>query len=325
MWYRILYSVSLTLCFFVSLPAVASATHTDITGYAWSDTVGWISLNCLNEGSCESVAYGLQWHFHSNAGEYRLIKGYAWSEHVGWLSAESDDLVGCPGGGDCKAYISNVTGKTRGWLRAIAHEDPQAGGWDGWVSLNGSTYQPMYSGPLNIEVDGTTGTLSGWAWASDVMGWINFGALISPTCSVSNQCTDAATLEHTNSDCTVTTSTCAYAAYGYGCSSGACLTPPSPGPGGTVSKGIITLPRLVRAGNSTKVIWDVTNANASTCTVTGSNGDMWTGLASSGASGKTSGPINAQTTYLLHCDGAIPGYSYDAQTTVNITPTYREY
>ncbi len=45
--------------------------------------------------------------------------------------------------------------------------------WDGWISLSGAspTYGPVSSSGSN----GVNGTFSGYAWGSDIFGWINFG------------------------------------------------------------------------------------------------------------------------------------------------------
>ena len=48
----------------------------------------------------------------------------------------------------------------------------------------------------------------------------------------------------------------------------------------------------------------------------------WTG-STSGNPGKTSGPINQQTTYTLAC-AALDSSAYSESTTVNLVPAYQE-
>ncbi|MBI2030189.1 hypothetical protein HYT05_01060, partial [Candidatus Kaiserbacteria bacterium] len=230
-------------------------------------------------------------------------------------------------------------GAMTGWFRALAN----GGGWDGWISLSGAGYGPVLS---------TSGTFSGYAWGSTVVGWLSFAALAPsatyynqeltsytqshyasgpyyaqaqtlyrPCTPNSNVCINGTTLRHYNADCSYSDATCQFSSYGYGCSVNACLVPPSPGEG-SVDGGITATPRLVRPGGTVQVSWDVTNADPTSCSVTGSNGDLWTGLASGT---RTSGPINEQTTFLLHCNGsAVDILTYDAQVVVNIVPTYKE-
>lgn len=91
----------------------------------------------------------------------------------------------------------------------------------------------------------------------------------------------------------------------------------------TASGHLQVVPILVRSGNSVQVYWSV--ANASTCTVTGNNGDSWS-MNSSGAAGQTSRPVTTQTTFTLSCTsllGATPPSIHESQV-VNIIPVFNE-
>lgn len=137
---------------FISLnskSAVEAQSTSSITGYAWSDTVGWLSFN----GS----GYGL------SVNSSGVISGYAWSDNIGWVSANSSDLSGCPSS-PCTATIDSG-GNFDGWLRAIEGGAAQSGGWDGFISLSGSGYGPARQ---------SGGNITGYAWGSDVVGWLNF-------------------------------------------------------------------------------------------------------------------------------------------------------
>ena len=60
---------------------VSAASSDNISGYAWSNNVGWISLNCTNSNSCATSNYGV--HVNPSTGNF---SGYAWNDNVGWIS-----------------------------------------------------------------------------------------------------------------------------------------------------------------------------------------------------------------------------------------------
>ena len=62
------------------LPAAVSAGEDhNMSGYAWSSNIGWISFNCTNDDTCSTVNYGV----HKD--EDGTIVGYAWSSNIGWI------------------------------------------------------------------------------------------------------------------------------------------------------------------------------------------------------------------------------------------------
>ncbi|MGC9602949.1 MAG: fibronectin type III domain-containing protein [Minisyncoccia bacterium] len=157
-----------------------------------------------------------------------LISGFAWSGldcaakedrpngsacGYGWLgfSLSASDLTHCPDaqsrqtGDTCQAKVDLTTGKIDGWAK-FTSADVSKGAWDGWVSLRGDTYGVCYGDAA--KDDGTTCTgngsahpiLSGWAWGSEVGGWINFGALIPPVLNTVTSMADgkSATLNWSN-------------------------------------------------------------------------------------------------------------------------------
>ncbi|MBI2627925.1 MAG: hypothetical protein HYW71_00605 [Candidatus Niyogibacteria bacterium] len=149
------------------VPAKAINYPVSLSGYAWSDNIGWISFNCANNNSCITSNYKVE---IDSAGYF---KGYAWSDNIGWIGFEPGDVSGCPSG-SCRAIFNPETGDISGWARVIScryNPDPTAcGGWDGWVSLSGSN--PDYG----VSVDLATGKFEGFAWSDSPVGWINFGA-----------------------------------------------------------------------------------------------------------------------------------------------------
>jgi hypothetical protein len=80
------------------------------------------------------------------------------------------------------------------------------------------------------------------------------------------------------------------------------------------------IPSLVRSGNTTKVNWSSTNVKS--CTVSGQNGDTWSGLLSA-LGGETSKAITGETTYTLSCL-ALDGATITKSATVRILPTFQE-
>ena len=101
----------------------------------------------------------------------------------------------------------------------------------------------------------------------------------------------------------------------FGCVSGACYVVPAP------SAALKAIPSLVHSGDTTIVSWSA--LNVASCTLSGTNGNSWTGISSPG---KTSSPIIGQTIYTLHCIGN-PGAqppSVDKSVTVNLIPSFNE-
>ncbi len=137
--------------FDVSDEMVFAGSGDNLSGWAWSENIGWISFNSTNQGG--GANYGV-----TVASNGRL-SGYAWSENIGWLTFNQNDLSGCPKA-PCQANFDDNSGQVTGWARALAN----GGGWDGWISLSGSNYGVTVS---QCDWDG-------YAWGSDVTGWIHF-------------------------------------------------------------------------------------------------------------------------------------------------------
>jgi hypothetical protein len=149
-----------------------AGSQDNVSGWAWSENIGWISFNCTNQGSCATVDYGV------NIGSDGILSGYAWSENIGWISFNQADLSGCPSG-TCRAEVDLATGEVSGWARALSY----GGGWDGWIHLRGSSYG------VSIDFSTSPKEFEGWAWGGEVIGWISFNCDNPETgnvCSTSN-------------------------------------------------------------------------------------------------------------------------------------------
>jgi hypothetical protein len=201
----------------------------------------------------------------------------------------------------------------------------------GWISLNCLNNSSCGTSTYAPHLSTTTHAFSNYAWEPDVMGWISFANAASnytPPVANTNQCLSTTVSRHINNDLTYTDTTCTFAAQGYPCDypSGLCLWPPAPSSDLTGQPtGLQLKPSIVRVNNPIKVIWDIKNASSTTCAVTGSNGDSWTGSATNAPAGVTSKPITQRTTYTLTCHGAIDNSQvYTTTAIVNILPEFRE-
>jgi len=190
----------------------AGAGH-NIFGWAWSSTIGWISLNDLNcdvdgdgkyndgglngcpNDDSDVFPYGVNVDLNLASLTFEEISGQAWSENIGWISFDRA-LTGAPPGAPyvADAFIAKVdngTGKLYGWARALsACQDDfwdgtkctsneagnKSGGWDGWIKLR---KDPTDGGPdYGVSLNGNSFT--GWAWGGGtnaeeaVIGWISF-------------------------------------------------------------------------------------------------------------------------------------------------------
>ncbi len=155
--------VILSVGFLVAGEVKAGDEH-NVYGWAWSENIGWISFNSTTDES--GVNYGVHIDAVGN------FSGYAWSDSIGWISFNPGDLAGCPIL-LCEASIDLVTGEVSGWARAYRAIVPLGqtlGGWDGWIGLSGSWAD-------GVSLNTTSGPpyeFEGWAWGSDVVGWISF-------------------------------------------------------------------------------------------------------------------------------------------------------
>jgi hypothetical protein len=152
--------------------AYSQTTATPITGWAWSESVGWISLHCSTGGPtdtnpaadiCADSDYGLTFETDGT------VTGWAWSDGGGWV--KFGGLSGFPTGGGTQAVDAQFDGNQLiGWARACAatangdctgSTHTESGGWDGWIYL-GETDQ-------GGGVVGTNdGLVTGYAWGGGV-------------------------------------------------------------------------------------------------------------------------------------------------------------
>lgn len=176
--------------FFSSLrsgPAQAGSSD-NVSGWAWSETVGWISFNCTDGATCASVNYGVT--VDPQNGNF---SGYAWSDNVGWM--KFDPVGPYPNQPNSSAKLSQGNNEVIGWARACAGAvnpncsggtNPNSGGWDGWIKLRKHASDGGSVPNYGVSVNSATGEFSGWAWGSDVVGWISFNCQDTGSCAQSN-------------------------------------------------------------------------------------------------------------------------------------------
>ncbi len=160
-----------------SVPRPAAALTLELGGWAWSSTIGWISLNCVTGGSGGGDICGTS-NYKVVVNDDETVTGYAWSSNVGWI--RFGGLSGFPSASGNSAVNARVTGTypnfvLQGWARACAGTDSgtngcssmsingSSGNWDGWISLRGTNYQ------VNIDDFGTPQ----YVWGSTNVGWID--------------------------------------------------------------------------------------------------------------------------------------------------------
>lgn len=169
------------------------------------------------------------------------------------------------------------------------------------------------SGGHSLSRTCTDGTLSG----SSSYQYANCQCTSSSvyTCSPQN-----VVRTDTNSACVVTVTnphqTCTSPAF---CSSGSavCLYPsPSFGANGHLRAS----PSIIIPGNGTKLFWSITNV--ANCSVTGTNGNSFSG-ASSPSGGQVTSNLFEQTTFTLSCTG-LDNSAISESVTVNLVPAFQE-
>ncbi|MEA2113140.1 MAG: PKD domain-containing protein [Patescibacteria group bacterium] len=175
-------------------------------------TIGWISFNSTN---CDSDGDGVtdmgnfaQCPTGLAISDYGVridpdtgdLSGHAYydaddpntvvHEGNGWISFNRSDTGNPPeapfkGGNDPIAKVDIETGELTGWMRVLAccdsvpclSSDPclNCGGWDGWIRFCDDTMDSC-SGDNQIAKIDADGDWHGWAWSSEVVGWISFNS-----------------------------------------------------------------------------------------------------------------------------------------------------
>jgi hypothetical protein len=237
-----------------------------LSGYAWSDNLGWISFSGVTgNGSSYGVTIKAD----------NTLDGYAWAnprddvsttDNIGWISFNAADTASCGFG------AATLTGTTiTGGAKVLSADN---NGWNGCISLSGTF--PSYGVTLNSSGSSQSGTLDGHAWAdSTVGGWISFnctsgGPTANNICATSNYAV------------LYTTAT----------------VPPPPPPSATIS--FTSSPSRVRSGTTSSLVYTVTSPVS--CTITGSDGSSYPVTVDSTQHTVSTGAISRTILYTLTCD-----------------------
>jgi hypothetical protein len=178
---------------FALLPATARAgTEHNVTGWAWSASIGWISLNCTNplvptypSGTCGTVNYGVTIDNTPGFGDRGDLSGWAWSETLGWVCFGLSCAGPTPEGGAPYAqYRETFNGKNDqfwGWAQVINM------GANGWIALNcDKDVGADDCGSSNhfVTLNDSTGDFTNgaandhWGWGKNDegsgVGWVDF-------------------------------------------------------------------------------------------------------------------------------------------------------
>lgn len=142
-----------------------SPTAFNLSGWAWSGNIGWISFNCSNTGICGTSNYGVSADPVSG-----LMSGYAWSENIGWISFNVSELSGCPSG-TCEARITGgLSGSfpknLSGWAKILSSGD--------WMRLAGTSQD---SSSYGVQV-ASNKNFSGWSWDPGTIGWLSWSGIL---------------------------------------------------------------------------------------------------------------------------------------------------
>ena len=161
------------------------AAGVELDGYAWSDTIGWISMNCKTGSISGGDICGTS-NYNVKLNNDGTVVGYAWSSNIGWI--KFGGLSNWPAGAGTYAanaytrgsFITMLTYK--GWVRACAGTisgdcssmTSRTDGWDGWIALKGVA-SDVGATPYDVRLnDAAGGTSDSYAWGSSVVGWISF-------------------------------------------------------------------------------------------------------------------------------------------------------
>jgi|GEM_PF-3057997 len=139
-----------------NVPFVSAGTEHNVAGYLWSETIGWLSLNSTTGGGSD---YGVNVS-NPGAGLVSNFSGYGWSENIGWV--QFDPGSGFPGAPYHGVQVDNKTQQLSGWARALS---ANGNGWDGWINFGPTTNN-------SNGVKRSNCALTGYAWGSDVVGWV---------------------------------------------------------------------------------------------------------------------------------------------------------
>ena len=161
--------------------AGAVAAENVLKGWAWSSNIGWVNFNCEDQEVCGQSDYKVSINPSTGEPSTGELSGYAWSSSIGWI--KSDPAGAYPINPQKSAYMywdeKEKSVKMDGWMRACnvfksdcsgdLKPSAETGGWDGWIKTSGVANDGENYG---VYLEGNK--LKGYAWGSEVVGWLSF-------------------------------------------------------------------------------------------------------------------------------------------------------
>lgn len=167
---------------FIKTQEAQAGTGENLSGFAWSENIGWISFNSTSDGSAVSYGVNVDTSTQGALGT-GLFSGYAWSENIGWISFNPTETAPNVGTSYCtttyggtNAQVSWSTRKVSGWARALAGDTTS--GWDGCIKFSKDGVNSWTGSGTYDGVAFSANNLVGHAWGSDVIGWIDFAPTV---------------------------------------------------------------------------------------------------------------------------------------------------
>lgn len=169
--------VLIIFCFIIALglllkrPEALALETSNVTGWVWNASTGWISLSCGNQNSCEQSNYGMFINLVSGK-----VTGYIWSQYLGWICL-GETCSGTPPEGEALAALDKATGRFSGWAKII---NWQSNNDSGWIKLAGKAKD---GNEYYVKLDQEKLTIQGWAWHGDPesqgrIGWLSFNSTL---------------------------------------------------------------------------------------------------------------------------------------------------
>lgn len=202
---------------------ITDTSNPDLSGWAWSSQIGWLSFNCINTNNCATSDYRVE--MNPTTG---ILNGWAWSPVVGWV--EFNAAGPYPENPQTCTTIDVNTGVASGWARSLSYQNAQIIGFErqqrqqdfavnennaGQAAINSGGFESLINFFKNIfnqnfnlinpdkifaqtagigdgwlkitNAQRKNDELIGWAWGGEPIGWLSFNCLNSPSgCGQSN-------------------------------------------------------------------------------------------------------------------------------------------
>lgn len=179
------------LKFYDDIFIVQAGVASNVAGFAWSETIGWISFNSNDcdtnengyidtqcggdDSTTQTFDYGV--NLDLEAGSF---SGYAWSSNIGWIDFAPESPY--PKLPNNFVEYDSANNTVIGWAKILSLGD------DGWIKMSDDSVE-NWDGK-GVSIDPATGDFSGWAWNGNNdgtgIGWISFNCSNNSSCESSD-------------------------------------------------------------------------------------------------------------------------------------------